>query len=65
MRLLVATITSMSELVFIVEEDPTGGLTAQALGHSIFTEAEDHDELLCNIREAVECHVGDDESRDE
>jgi len=55
----------MSELVFIVEEDPTGGLTAQALGHSIFTEAEDHDELLCNIREAVECHVGDDESRDE
>ena len=29
----------MSEIVFLVEEDPDGGLTARALGESIFTEA--------------------------
>ena len=27
----------MSELVFLVEEDPEGGYTARALGESIFT----------------------------
>lgn len=46
----------MTEMVFIVEEDVDGGLTARAAGQSIFTEAENMDELKRNIREAVECH---------
>ena len=31
----------MNEILFIVEEAPEGGLTARALGESIFTEADD------------------------
>ena len=46
----------MIEIIFVVEEAPEGGLTAKALGESIFTEAETVDELKINVREAVECH---------
>ncbi|HZP82127.1 MAG TPA: hypothetical protein VFB21_10840 [Chthonomonadaceae bacterium] len=46
----------MSELIFLVEEDPEGGYTARALSASIFTEADTLDELRANIREAVRCH---------
>jgi len=50
----------MKELVFLVEEAPEGGYTAQALGESIFTEADDTPTLEANIREAVKCHFGDE-----
>ena len=53
----------MSEIVFLVEEDPEGGLTARALGESIFTEADDMDALKDAVRDAVRCHFADDESR--
>jgi predicted RNase H-like HicB family nuclease len=46
----------MSELVMLVEEAPEGGYTARALGQSVFTEADDLEELRRNVREAVECH---------
>jgi hypothetical protein len=46
----------MSELIFIVEEAPEGGLTARALGESIFTEADTMSELHERIRDAVQCH---------
>jgi hypothetical protein len=46
----------MTELIFLVEEDPEGGYTTRALGQSIFTEADTLDELRANIREAVQCH---------
>jgi len=46
----------MTEILFQVEEDPDGGLTARAVGASIFTEAESIEELRANIREAVICH---------
>lgn len=46
----------MSELVFLVEDAPEGGYTAHALGESIFTEADDWDELKLNIISAVNCH---------
>ena len=46
----------MIEIIFVVEEAPEGGLTAKALGESIFTEAETMDELKANVKEAVECH---------
>ena len=35
----------MLEIIFIVEEALEGGLTAKALGESIFTEAETMEEL--------------------
>jgi hypothetical protein len=46
----------MTEILFTVEDAPEGGLTARAVGHSIFTEADTLDELRVNVREAVECH---------
>jgi hypothetical protein len=49
----------MSEIIFLVEDAPEGGYTAQALGHSIFTEAETLDEMRQNVREAVACHFED------
>ncbi|MEQ8416383.1 MAG: 2-oxoisovalerate dehydrogenase [Imperialibacter sp.] len=46
----------MTEIIFIVEESPEGGFEAKALGHSIFTDGNDMDELKANIREAIHCH---------
>jgi predicted RNase H-like HicB family nuclease len=51
----------MSEIVFLVEEDPEGGYTARALGESIFTEGETEDDLKNNIKDALRCHF-DNES---
>ncbi len=45
-----------NEIIFIIEEDSLSGYTARALGHSIFTEAEDLEALRDRIREAVKCH---------
>lgn len=46
----------MNEILIVVKEADEGGLTARAVGHSIFTEAETLEELRCNVREAVDCH---------
>jgi hypothetical protein len=46
----------MNELIFLVQDDPSGGYTARALGQSIFTEGNTWDELAANVREAVEVH---------
>ena len=52
-----------TEITFIVEEDPDGGLTAQALGSSIFTQAETPDQLREKVRDAVRCHFPDEHTR--
>ncbi len=45
------------EIIFIVEEDEIeGGYTAHALGFSIFTEAENIEELKIMVQDAVRCH---------
>lgn len=48
----------MTEMVFQVEDDPDGGLTARAVGESIFVEADSVEELHQQIRDAVICHFG-------
>ncbi len=53
----------MSEIVFLVEDDPDGGYTARALGESIFTQADDLETLREMIRDSVQCHYLDEESR--
>lgn len=50
----------MSEIIFIVEQAPEGGLTARALDASIFTQAESIEELHGRVRDAVRCHFDDD-----
>jgi len=54
---------TMTEIVFLIEEDPDGGLTARAIGHSIFTQADDMDALKEMVRDAVRCHFPDESSR--
>ncbi len=51
----------MNEIVFLVEDAAEGGLTARALGHAIFTDADTYDELRERVRDAVQCHFGDGE----
>jgi hypothetical protein len=47
---------SATEIIFLVEEDPEGGYTAQALNESIFTEADDLETLKIAVKDAVYCH---------
>jgi hypothetical protein len=42
-----------SEIIFAVEETPEGGFVARALGHSVFTEADDLEALRAAVRAAV------------
>jgi hypothetical protein len=46
----------MTEVTFLVEEDPEGGFVARAVGHAIFTQADTVDELHAMVRDAVRCH---------
>ena len=46
----------MKEIIFLVEESPEGGYEARALGHSIFTDGDDLDQLKANVKDAVSVH---------
>lgn len=50
-----------NEIIFEVSEAPEGGYDARALGHGVFTQGEDWDDLKEMVRDAVHCHfAGDD-----
>ncbi|PSB24616.1 2-oxoisovalerate dehydrogenase E1 subunit beta [Stenomitos frigidus] len=49
----------MTEIIFLVEDDPDGGYVARAIGESIFTQAESIKELEALVRDAVQCHYPD------
>ncbi len=49
------------EIIFLVEESTEGGYEAKALGHSIYTEAEDLEELKVAVKDAVRCHFEEEE----
>jgi hypothetical protein len=51
-----------SELIFSIEKALEGGFVARALGHSIFTEADDLNSLRDAVRDAVRCHFDDPRS---
>jgi hypothetical protein len=50
----------VSEIIFVVEESPEGGLSARAVGESIYTQAETAAELHERVRDAVRCHFDGD-----
>ena len=50
----------MKEIIFVVEESFDGGYEARALGHSIFTQAEDQSELRLRVLDAVRCHFDEE-----
>jgi hypothetical protein len=49
----------MNELVFEIAQEPDGGFTAEALGESIFTQADTWEELKANVKEAVQAFYFD------
>ncbi len=51
----------MKELIFLVEESLDGGYEARALGTSIYTEAENLEDLKKEIKDAVQCHFEGEE----
>jgi hypothetical protein len=51
----------VKEIIFMVEDEPEGGYTASALGHSIYTQADTWDELKKNINGAISCHFDNPE----
>ena len=53
----------MNEIIFLVEEDPEGGFFARSIGESIFTQAETIAELRLFVRDAVNCHHGEQEDQ--
>ncbi len=49
-----------TEIIFEVTESDEGGYDAHALGHSVFTQGEDWNDLKEMVREAVLCHFDED-----
>jgi hypothetical protein len=49
----------MNELVFEITQEADGGFVAEALGESIFTEADTWEALRANVREAVKAFYFD------
>ncbi len=46
----------VSEIIFVVEDAPDGGLVAKAVGAAIITEADSMKDLREVLRDAVRCH---------
>ena len=53
---------STTEIIFEVTEAPEGGYDAHALGHSIFTQGEDWNDLKAMARDAVLCHFDEEDT---
>lgn len=51
-----------NEIIFLIEETSEGGYTARVLGQSIFTEADDLENLRQQICGAVHCHFDEGET---
>ena len=47
---------AIQEIIFVVRESSEGGFEAQAVGHSIFTEADMLEDLRRQVQDAVQCH---------
>lgn len=50
-------------LQFVIQAAKEGGYTAHSVEYPIYTEGETLDETVLNIKDAVECHFGDDEEK--
>jgi hypothetical protein len=51
----------MKEVIFEVREAEEGGYNARALGYSIFTQAEDMEDLRAMVKDAVACHFDEND----
>ena len=54
----------MKEIIFeVLEDELEGGYSASALGYGIHTEGNTREELVQNIREAIDCHFDESMER--
>ena len=51
----------VNEIIFAVTESYDGGYEAKAIGHSIYTQCDEYDELSNILRDAVKCHFDENE----
>ena len=51
----------VKEIIFTVTESLDGGYEAKAMGHSIYTQCDEYDDLSAILRDAVKCHFNEDE----
>jgi hypothetical protein len=51
----------INEIIFTVKESYDNGYEAKAVGHSIYTQCDDYDDLSETLRDAVKCHFDDEE----
>ena len=51
-----------TEIIFETHESPEGGYEARARGYSIFSQADDCEQLKEALRDAVRCHFEEGES---
>lgn len=51
----------MKKIIFTIRESTEGGFEARSLGESIFTEADNVEEIKTRIKEAVDCHFDDND----
>jgi hypothetical protein len=54
---------ALTEIIFLVEDDPEGGYVARAIGESIFTQADSINQLREQVKDAVHCHYPDQATR--
>lgn len=52
----------MKGIIFILDEAPEGGFTAQSLSFSIFTQGRTIEEIKERIRDAIRCHFEKEEA---
>ena len=52
----------IAEIIFEVTESIEGGYEARALGHSIFTQGEDWNDLKEMVRDAALCHFDESDA---
>ncbi|RQD80728.1 MAG: 2-oxoisovalerate dehydrogenase [Methanocalculus sp. MSAO_Arc2] len=52
---------SEKEIIFIARESPEGGYEAHSPGYSIYTQADNFEELRAMVHDAVSCHFEEDE----
>ena len=50
-----------NEIIFTVTESLDGGYEAEAVGHSIYTQCDEYEELSETLRDAVRCHFDEDQ----
>ena len=51
----------INEIIFTVTESLDGGYEAAAVGHSIYTQCDEYNELSAMLRDAVRCHFNEHE----